>query len=138
VAKSTPAAGKHRTSSPTTAVDRDGRLRMRDLVRESGLTRETIHFYIAQGLLPRGRKIGRNSVVYGPEHLARLREIRLLKDQHFLPLRGIRKILNEADNSTTFTAEQEAMLQRARMDLPERLPGRRTVCAARRRNRRAA
>ena len=47
-------------------------LRMRDLVRESGLPRETIHFYKLQGLLPEPIKTGRNTALYTREHLERL------------------------------------------------------------------
>ncbi|MFN8644674.1 MAG: MerR family transcriptional regulator [Candidatus Binatia bacterium] len=61
---------------------------MRDLTRATGLTRETIHFYIAQGLLPPGTKTGRNTAEYGREHLERLQRIRDLQAQHFLPLRA--------------------------------------------------
>ncbi|MCC7414404.1 MAG: MerR family transcriptional regulator [Gammaproteobacteria bacterium] len=116
-----PSAGtrsrRSRSKAPGKAGDTS--LRMRDLVRESGLTRETIHFYIAQGLVPPGRKTGRNTAVYGTEHLARLQGIRALQDKHFLPLKGIRKIFNEADSTAAFTSGQEAMLRRARMDLPD-------------------
>lgn len=92
-------------------------LRMRDLVSRSGLTRETIHFYIAQGLLPKPLKTGRNTAVYGEEHLERLQRIRELQERHFLPLRAIRAVLEEtvADG---FTGEQEALLRRVRESLP--------------------
>jgi DNA-binding transcriptional MerR regulator len=44
----------------------------------AGLPGRTIRFYIARGLLPGPIKAGRDAV-YGPEHLARLREIRELQ-----------------------------------------------------------
>ena len=34
--------------------------RMKDLCEATGLPRQAIHFYIQQGLLPAGRKTGRN------------------------------------------------------------------------------
>jgi len=91
-------------------------LRMRDLVRESGLPRETIHFYMQQGLLPAPLETGRNTAVYGPEHLERLRRIRELQEQQFLPLRAIRAVL-DATAEGDFTPEQEDLVRRVRATL---------------------
>jgi DNA-binding transcriptional MerR regulator len=93
-------------------------LRMRDLTRETGLTRETIHFYIAQGLLPPGTKTGRNTAEYGRAHLERLQRIRELQAQHFLPLRAIKALLADELSADTLTPEQEALLARVRATLP--------------------
>lgn len=91
-------------------------LRMRDLVRESGLPRETIHFYMQQGLLPAPLETGRNTAIYGPEHLERLRRIRVLQEQQFLPLRAIRAVLDETAGED-FTPEQEDLVRRVRATL---------------------
>ena len=94
----------------------DGHLRMRDLVRESGLPRETIHFYKLQGLLPEPIKTGRNTALYTHEHLARLRHIRELQERQFLPLKAIRAILDESAQED-FTPEQEDLVRRVRATL---------------------
>jgi DNA-binding transcriptional MerR regulator len=86
---------------------------MRDLVRESGLPRETIHFYMQQGLLPRSLKTGRNTALYTSEHLERLRRIRELQEKQFLPLRAIRAILDDT-TEVDFTPEQEDLVRRLR------------------------
>lgn len=86
---------------------------MRDLVRESGLPRETIHFYMQQGLLPRPIKTGRNTALYTPEHLERLRRIRGLQEKQFLPLRAIRAILDDT-TEVNFTPEQGDLVRRLR------------------------
>ncbi len=91
-------------------------LRMRDLVRHSGLPRETIHFYIQQGLLPRPLKTGRNTALYPAQHLERLRRIRELQEQQFLPLKAIRAVLDES-NGERFTPEQEDLVRRVRATL---------------------
>ncbi len=52
-----------------------GRFRMRDLVEQTGLTRETIHYYLSEGLLPPAIKTGRNTALYTEQHLERLRKI---------------------------------------------------------------
>lgn len=69
-------------------------MRMRDLERESGVSRETIRFYIREGLLPEPRRSHRNSATYTSEHLARLLTIRRLKDERFLPLSVIRSLFS--------------------------------------------
>jgi DNA-binding transcriptional MerR regulator len=67
-------------------------MRMRDLEKASGVSRETIRFYIREGLLPEPDRTHRNSATYGDEHLARLLTIRRLKDERFLPLSVIRSL----------------------------------------------
>lgn len=94
-------------------------LRMRDLTRETGLTRETVHFYIAQGLLPPGTKTGRNTAEYGRDHLERLQRIRELQSRHFLPLRAIKALLEDELTAEHLTPEQEALLARVRSTLPD-------------------
>jgi DNA-binding transcriptional MerR regulator len=89
---------------------------MRDLVRESGLPRETIHFYMQQGLLPRPVKTGRNTALYTPEHLERLRRVRELQERQFLPLKAIRAILDDTADEG-FTPEQEDLVRRVRATL---------------------
>ena len=92
-------------------------LRMRDLVRESGLPRATIHFYQQQGLLPEPRKKVRNSATYGPEHLERLNRILELRDQQFLPLRAIKAVF-EGVPEQEFTPQQVQLLHSLREALP--------------------
>jgi DNA-binding transcriptional MerR regulator len=94
----------------------DGHLRMRDLVRESGLPRETIHFYKLQGLLPEPIKTGRNTALYTQEHLERLRHIRELQERQFLPLKAIRAVLDDSAHEN-FTPEQEDLVRRVRATL---------------------
>jgi DNA-binding transcriptional MerR regulator len=92
------------------------RLRMRDLVRESGLPRETIHFYKLQGLLPEPVKTGRNTALYTQAHVERLRRIRELQERQFLPLKAIRAILEDTDEEG-FTPEQEDLVRQVRSTL---------------------
>jgi DNA-binding transcriptional MerR regulator len=115
---------EHRPSvSSADGVDRSAKagtfesgLRMRDLVRESGLPRETIHFYRQQGLLPEPAKTGRNTALYTTEHLERLRRIRELQERQFLPLRAIRAVLDESADEG-FTPEQADLVRRVRATL---------------------
>jgi DNA-binding transcriptional MerR regulator len=105
-----------RLAAAAPAVQADSLLRMRDLVRESGLPRETIHFYKLQGLLPEPIKTGRNTALYTQEHLERLRHIRDLQERHFLPLRAIRAIFDNTAYAG-FTPDQEDLVRRVRLTL---------------------
>lgn len=92
------------------------RLRMRDLVRETGVPRETIHFYKLQGLLPPPLKTGRNTALYTQQHVERLRRIRELQERQFLPLKAIRAVLEDTEEEG-FTPEQEDLVRRVRGSL---------------------
>lgn len=105
-----------RPSATAPAAAEPAPLRMRDLVRATGLPRETIHFYMQQGLLPRPVRTGRNTALYGPEHLERLQRIRELQERQFLPLKAIRAILDETADEG-FTPEQEDLVRRVRATL---------------------
>ena len=117
VAASMPQKKTIRASPAFEAAPKGEGLRMRDLVSAAGLPRETIHFYLAQGLLPKPLKTGRNTAVYGAEHLDRLLRIKELQDRHFLPLRAIKAVL-EDNSGGAFSEEQQAILTRVRASLP--------------------
>jgi len=51
---------------------------LRELAAESGIAERTIRFYISKGILDPPLRGGRGAA-YGPDHLARLREIRDLQ-----------------------------------------------------------
>lgn len=90
------------TGATPSAVDRSALpYRMKDLCDRTGLPRQAIHFYIQQGLLPEGEKTGRNMAYYGEAHVERLKQIRQLQHEQFLPLRAIRAVLDEKDEAFT-------------------------------------
>jgi DNA-binding transcriptional MerR regulator len=76
---------------------------MAELSRRSGVARETIHFYLREGLLPPPEKAGVTVAYYGEEHLERLRIIRRLREEKYLPIAVIRRILE----SPAATAERD-------------------------------
>lgn len=108
-AERAPAEGAARAAAP--------RYRMRDLCQATGLERQTIHFYIQEGLLPEGTKTGRNMAYYSEEHVERLRLIKQLQEERFLPLRAIRAILG--GKSGGFSPEQRHLIA----DVKQRLLG---------------
>lgn len=71
---------------------------MRELEERSGVSRETIRYYIREGLLPEPARASRNSATYDDSHVARLRAIRRLQDERFLPLGVIKALLNAEDD----------------------------------------
>ncbi|HEY3822431.1 MAG TPA: MerR family transcriptional regulator [Polyangiaceae bacterium] len=89
--------------------------KMRDLCRITGMPRQAIHFYIQQGLVPPGRKTGRNTAHYGEQHVERIRLVRQLQNERFMPLKAIRAVLDGKDDA--FTPAQRGML----LDVKQRL-----------------
>lgn len=86
--------------------------KMKDLCELTGLDRQAIHFYIQQGLVPEGEKTGRNMAYYGPEHLERIRLVRRLQHERFLPLKAIRAVIDGDEGA--FTPEQRGLLSELR------------------------
>lgn len=77
-------------------------MKMKELERETGIGRETIRFYIREGLLPEPVRPKRNVAVYGSVHVQRLKLIRRLQQERFLPLNVIKTIVKaEAENPAT-------------------------------------
>ncbi|MEW2358197.1 MerR family transcriptional regulator [Spirillospora sp. NPDC029432] len=68
-------------------------MQISELSDRSGLTVQTIKFYIREGLLPRGTAAGATRAEYGAGHLERLRLIRALREVGDLPVAAIRRIL---------------------------------------------
>jgi DNA-binding transcriptional MerR regulator len=94
-------------------------MRMRELERRTGIGRETIRYYIREGLLPEPDRASRNSASYNDDHVARLKAIKRLQDERFLPLAVIKTLL-DADDGERWIApaafpQLDSML-RARLD----------------------
>ena len=86
---------------PQTFPGRRGEsLKIRNLVQHTGVSKETVHFYIREGLLPKPLKRGRNIAEYDDSYVERIRFIKELQDRHFLPLAVIKNILKKQKNSS--------------------------------------
>lgn len=100
-------------------------MRMRELEKRTGVGRETIRFYIREGLLPEPERASRNSASYTDDHVARVRAIKRLQEERFLPLAVIKNLLEASGDDAWLHAEAfphlDAML-RARLDQGERIP----------------
>jgi len=95
--------------------------KMKDLCDKAGVSRQVVHFYIQQGLLPEGKKTGKNMAYYGAEHLERLLLVRKLQHEHFLPLKAIRALLEERDEA--FSPAQQKHMRDVRTEMSEALAG---------------
>lgn len=104
-----------RRSSGSAARAAAPEYRMKDLCAKTGLERQTIHFYIQEGLLPEGRKTGRNMAFYDEGHVERLLLIKSLQRERFLPLRAIRAVLGGSGGG--FSKEQRALLTEVKQRL---------------------
>jgi len=78
----------------------DGLLKMSELAERSGVSAGTIKHYLREGLLDGGQEVvrtSRNMAYYPPEFVDRIRLIKRLQEERFMPLRVIRdQILDQA------------------------------------------
>jgi DNA-binding transcriptional MerR regulator len=70
---------------------------MKDLERATGVGRETIRFYIREGLLPEPDRPGRNVAWYDGSFVERIALIKELQQKRFLPLHAIKAILGAGE-----------------------------------------
>jgi len=68
-------------------------MKISELVKRTGVPKETIHYYIREGLLRKPRKNGKNVSNYTENYIDHIRLIKGLRDNYYLPLSVIKKIL---------------------------------------------
>ncbi len=68
-------------------------MKISDLVKRTQVSKETIHYYVREGLVPRPRKLAKNVADYNESYVERIRLIKELQDHRFLPLSLIKRIL---------------------------------------------
>jgi DNA-binding transcriptional MerR regulator len=83
----------------------DGLLRMGELAEASGVPAPTIKHYLREGLLPEPVKTSRNMAYYPPEFVDRIKLIKRLQEERFLPLKAIKDVLDLRERSRTSAAE---------------------------------
>ena len=70
-------------------------MKIGELVKRTGVPKETIHFYIREGLLRKPRKSGINSAEYNERYVERIQLIKDLRDNYYLPIPEIKKVVKE-------------------------------------------
>jgi DNA-binding transcriptional MerR regulator len=95
----------------------DGLLKMSQLAEASGVSAGTIKHYLREGLLPEPVRTSRNMAYYPPEFVDRIRTIKRLQEERFMPLRAIKRVLDRAEEGDK-TRVSAAELRR-RCDIPK-------------------
>ena len=92
----------------------DGLLKMRDLAAASGVSAGTIKHYLREGLLPEPVKTSRNMAWYPPEFVERIKLIKQLQEERFMPLKVIREVLDgDPERARALIELEDRMIQRA-------------------------
>jgi DNA-binding transcriptional MerR regulator len=107
-------------------VSQNGLLKMAELSERSGVSPATIKHYLREGLLGDGERVvktSRNMAWYPPEFVARLRLIKRLQEERYMPLKVIREVLDDEDRLLDAAVESRAGAARVpRADVEARLP----------------
>jgi DNA-binding transcriptional MerR regulator len=72
-------------------------LKISELAEQADVPVATVRHYLREGLLPEPVKTSRNMAYYRPEFVERIRLIKQLQEERFMPLRVIRELLEAAD-----------------------------------------
>jgi len=113
------AAGDGRSARPDAAA---GLLKMSELAEASGVSAGTIKHYLREGLLPDPVKTSRNMAYYPPEFVERIALIKRLQEDRFMPLKAIRRVLEDSPERARALVEvEDRILERAQREDVERL-----------------
>jgi DNA-binding transcriptional MerR regulator len=98
-------------------VNGDGLLKMSELAEASGVSAGTIKHYLREGLLGGEDEVvrtSRNMAYYPPEYVERIRLIKRLQEERFMPLRLIRGVLEEdPERARALVDAEDRILERA-------------------------
>jgi len=108
----------------STPATENGLLRMRELAAASGVPAPTIKHYLREGLLPEPVKTSRNMAYYPPEFVERIKLIKRLQEERFMPLKAIKNVLDEDPDRA------KAMLELGDQILDRALAGERSRTSA--------
>lgn len=92
----------------------NGLLKMSELAEASGVSAGTIKHYLREGLLPEPVKTSRNMAYYSPEFVERIKLIKQLQEERFMPLKAIKSVLDEDPQRARALVElEDRILDRA-------------------------
>jgi DNA-binding transcriptional MerR regulator len=101
-------------------------LRISELAERSDVPVATIRHYLREGLLPEPVRTSRNMAYYPPEFVERIRLIKQLQEERFMPLRVIRELLEREEHDPerlrAMLELEDRILERALAGERERLP----------------
>ena len=103
---------------------RQGLLKISELAARAGVPVATVRHYLREGLLPEPVKTSRNMAYYPPEFAERIRLIKQLQEERFMPLRVIGELFAAADGDLervrALLGTGEELFKRALSDERER------------------
>ena len=89
-------------------------LKMSQLAEASGVSSGTIKHYLREGLLPEPVRTSRNMAYYPPDFVERIRLIKRLQEERFMPLRAIKQVIDDDPARTRALVElEDRILERA-------------------------
>jgi DNA-binding transcriptional MerR regulator len=92
----------------------DGLLKISELAERSEVSVGTIKHYLREGLLPEGVKTSRNMAYYPEEFVGRIRLIKQLQEERFMPLRVIKAMLeDEPERARALVELEDRILEHA-------------------------
>jgi DNA-binding transcriptional MerR regulator len=98
-------------------MNAEGKLKMRELAERSGVSAGTIKHYLREGLLGNGDGVvrtSRNMAYYPPEFVDRIRLIKRLQEERFMPLKVIAQVMEEDPERLTALVElEDRIIERA-------------------------
>jgi DNA-binding transcriptional MerR regulator len=95
-------------------VNENGLLKMGELAEASGVSAGTIKHYLREGLLPEPVRTSRNMAYYPREFVERIRLIKQLQEERFMPLKLIKSVLEEdPDRARVLVELEDRILERA-------------------------
>jgi len=95
-------------------VSQNGLLKMRELSEASGVSSGTIKHYLREGLLPEPVRTSRNMAYYPPDFVDRIRLIKQLQEERFMPLKLIKGVLDkDPDKARRLVELEDRVLERA-------------------------
>jgi DNA-binding transcriptional MerR regulator len=92
----------------------NGLMKMSELAEASGVSAGTIKHYLREGLLPEPVKTSRNMAYYPADFVERIRLIKQLQEERFMPLKVIKGMLDEdPDRAKALVELEDRILERA-------------------------
>jgi DNA-binding transcriptional MerR regulator len=89
-------------------------LKIGELAEASGVPVPTIKHYLREGLLPAPVKTSRNMAYYSPEFIDRIKLIKQLQEERFMPLKAIKSVLDDGPERARALLElEDRILDRA-------------------------
>lgn len=70
-------------------------MKISELMDRTGVSKETIHYYIREGVLQKPRKTGKNTADYSQTHVDQIKTIKSLRENYFLPIPVIKKLIKK-------------------------------------------